>query len=521
MPYYSLKSTAIKLMTWDPEKPKSKSGSISSSPMTRSSLTPKPNLNARCNNQNRVSSSPTPRPNPNTRYNDQYNASKDPAEGFEAIPLSESYFNSEFPGIGFLGSHGSYPFFLVHAGKEILQTGDNGSSGKDTSYRSTAYGINAPKDDEVTKASWDDTNELPSRVDSLPSLSPIASSCLQGTVATGNRETPRIQTRASSAKMTSASLESKLRSRSTRRRLQPIKLVFELPERAYVPSIVTKKPYDLCINIYYNGQLSASRILKAHCHPSERDQQYSGRRLQTEVELPWAIVLSQQSSSFSDDANGPLTKHGQTVADRWDQINKLLAEDSSAWKKHDGCRSPMYEYLEELAKVPIPESLKNAGGGMDSRMGLIDIAITMGHSIPLHSISRTLYAPQHKIFENKIGKNKVLVTVPKKGSEAEMKNVQKEAQLRLKATAKTDAGSKSSQKKAKGEDESEPQYYSKALSTFDPVITNSVLTFPTAGEAWTGLELRKGIPLRKVRKEREAIFRAEDVLVGVRYVLGF
>ncbi|RDW81969.1 hypothetical protein BP6252_03081 [Coleophoma cylindrospora] len=514
MPHYSLKSTTITLMTWDPEKPKSKSGSISSSPMTRSGL--RPNLNARCNNQNRVSSSPTPKPSPNARYNDQYNASKDPAEGFEAIPLSESYFNSEFPGIGFLGSHGSYPFFLVHAGKEILETGDNGSSGKDTSYRSTAYGINAPKDDEAIN--WDNTNELPSRVGSLPSLPPIASSCLQGTAATERQETPRIQTRASSAKMTSASLESKLR--STDRRLQPIKLVFELPERAYVPSLVTNKSYDLCINIYYNGQLSASRILKAHCHPSERDLQYSGRRLQTEVELPWAIVLSQQSSSFSGDANGPLIKHGQTVADRWDQINKLLAEDFNAWKKHDGCRSPMYEYLEELAKVPIPESLKNAGGGMDSRMGLIDIAITMGHSIPLHSISRTLYAPQHKIFENKIGKNQVLVTVPKEGSEAEMKNVQKVAQLRLKAFAKTDAESKSSRKKVKGEDASETKY-SKALSTFEPVITDSVLTFPTAGEAWTGLELRKGTPLRRVRKEREAIFRAEDVLVGVRYVLGF
>src|SRR3954468_8857058 len=87
----------------------------------------------------------------------------------------------------------------------------------------------------------------------------------------------------------------------------------------------------LCVNIFFNGELAQSRIVKHSClhGPTDIDkfQIYSGRRVDTHLEVPWVIAID--GCEESTEVTSP-----SSFEARWDQINQLLAVEANEWGKH-------------------------------------------------------------------------------------------------------------------------------------------------------------------------------------------
>lgn len=101
----------------------------------------------------------------------------------------------------------------------------------------------------------------------------------------------------------------------------------------------------------------------------EKCQYYSGRRIDSFIEVPWVV---QPQSSIEDDSI--LTKGGQSLKldERWKKINQMLLAEADEWGRYGRFRSPMGEYLEELSKRAAPEFTKSERIG-GARAGIIDV----------------------------------------------------------------------------------------------------------------------------------------------------
>jgi hypothetical protein len=129
------------------------------------------------------------------------------------------------------------------------------------------------------------------------------------------------------------------------------------------------RPQDICINIFYNGELTHSRTVAVEkaigSHGRTRRVDFSGRRIHYRLEVPWAICQVEK--------NAPITN--SSFGERWNEVNQMLATEADKWGRAGKTklfRSPMGEYLEAMSKLPMPEGARkwNERGG---RAGIIDV----------------------------------------------------------------------------------------------------------------------------------------------------
>jgi hypothetical protein len=141
-------------------------------------------------------------------------------------------------------------------------------------------------------------------------------------------------------------------------------------------SIYTNNAHDICVNIFYNGEFAYSKVLRSRTASSytaeEKEKHFCGRRVDTNLEVPWVVLPATQ-----DDASTAGTPRGcSSFEDRWNMVNQLLLTEADEWGrtgKYDMFRAPVGEYLEELSKKPVPESMKKQGT-MGHKAGIIDVS---------------------------------------------------------------------------------------------------------------------------------------------------
>jgi hypothetical protein len=163
--------------------------------------------------------------------------------------------------------------------------------------------------------------------------------------------------------------------------------------------------YRICVTVFFNGELAQSRILKIAIlyatNGKEGNEYFSGRRVDSHLEIPWIIVPDSDESS---------TKGSSSFETRWNEINSLLLTEANEWGMHGNHRSVMGEYLEELSKRPAPTKAGRLENGRGGRVGVIDVVITLGRSVPISAAG--LKGPRRKLHEDFTGKGRRLVTAP-------------------------------------------------------------------------------------------------------------
>jgi hypothetical protein len=165
----------------------------------------------------------------------------------------------------------------------------------------------------------------------------------------------------------------------------PLKLQFEYHRETFQRSInelrqrprknleaLNKDPgthQDICINIFYNGELTHSRIVvykdALGSRGKDRRVDFSGRQIHRLLEVPWAILQVEKNAPITD----------SSFEERWNEVNQMLATEADEWGRAGKTklfRSPMGEYLEAMSKLPMPEGARkwNERGG---RAGIIDV----------------------------------------------------------------------------------------------------------------------------------------------------
>jgi hypothetical protein len=364
MPTYHIHGTTVKLYVWDPHQSPSKVevSQIASTPL-------------------------------------------DAAYGRDVEPLKEEYFQGH-EGVEFLGS--DMPFFLVQAGKDLFfnRRQNSGvaelSSPPDEQSRELQASSNEVDDDDSTLSSMSssmfaDLFPPETEQNSSPNIGldesnlRTATSQLTYTVSTKNNKKKKYRGWVNlKPKMESQDIVSKPITTAT-----PMKCNIELSKTSFLKSLCTSDQQDLCVNIFYNGQLAHSRVLRQNTACSftaeEKEQPFAGRRIDTNLEVPWVIL--------------PMTEYDTIVAssaqvsssfeERWNNVNELLLQEAGHWGhagKFEMFRAPVGEYLEELSKRPMPESMK----GKDTvacKAGIIDVSNK--RSVPKFSALTQLMAGRY------------------------------------------------------------------------------------------------------------------------------
>ena len=129
------------------------------------------------------------------------------------------------------------------------------------------------------------------------------------------------------------------------------------------PSLVKDEPSDVCTNVFFNGELSHSRLIRYGTARSTDGEgrllQFSGRRVDMFLEVPWVVL------PYPDEEQNPDVP---IFADRWNRVNELLGQEADKWGrtgKFDSFRTPTGEYLESLLRLPAPDDAErfSYGGG--------------------------------------------------------------------------------------------------------------------------------------------------------------
>ncbi|KAE9375529.1 hypothetical protein N431DRAFT_463611 [Stipitochalara longipes BDJ] len=395
MPTYHIYDTSVKLYVWDPHQ--------------------------------------TPRRAIEEKTNNNAVFPIDPAYGRDIEPLKEEYFDGH-EGIDFLGS--DMPFFLCRSGEDLFYKARKDSANmtelsvdqglkEQSSVEEESKGSDKLRSRKVRPSADDryDDDEGHSTLSSISSSMLAESSPLEIAARTlrnatlrtggndeGNHRKPKSEPQAVVSKPITTTT--------------PIMVHVELSKKSFMKSIITNDHQDICVSIFLNGQFTCSRVVRSRTAISfaaERMvQPFGGRRVDTNLEVPWVILpLTQDDTSVSDNV-----KESSSFADRWDKINQLLLQEADQWGwtgKYDIFRTPVGGYLAELSKRGVPESMKNSGTA-GSKAGIIDVVVSVGRSTTITSWSN-LTAPQRKLPQQVCGKHQQLFVVP------EESNHQRKAQI--------------------------------------------------------------------------------------------
>lgn len=166
----------------------------------------------------------------------------------------------------------------------------------------------------------------------------------------------------------------------------PVMVELSLSKNSFMESIITNDAQDICVNVFFNGQFTSSRVFRSHTAEhftaEQKDQFFGGRRIDTHLEVPWVIL------PVTNDDTSPSEKSHESSSfeDRWDKVNQLLLQEAHEWGragKYKMFRSPVGEYLAELSKKPVPQNMKN-GGTVGRQGGIIDVSKQISVQSLLH-----------------------------------------------------------------------------------------------------------------------------------------
>jgi len=323
-------------------------------------------------------------------------------------PVAEEYFKGQ-EGVNFLGS--AMPFYLINAGSDLFSktrqpVTDSVTSGYQTDHTldnqsSTAAGnISTPGSaslfsPDAIKDCADEDMDVDSSLSSLHSSmfsSPAAADESNRRNLLGKSHHVNYSTHSDHiwiADTFGGSQRNRPRGRSITPAIsyvrtgpaprkpimspKPIKVQIDFSQKSFPPSLENREKEDICVNIFYNGELTHSRLFRALTIRSstldEKQPSFSGRRVDTSIEVPWVILPLSQEQDRSE------AHEHLSFEERWNKVNCFLLQEAGKWGtdgKFDTFRTPMGEYLEELAKKPVPESMKDKGM-VGAKAGIIDV----------------------------------------------------------------------------------------------------------------------------------------------------
>src|SRR5450432_1449131 len=144
--------------------------------------------------------------------------------------------------------------------------------------------------------------------------------------------------------------------------LKPFEILINLSDRSFMQELFgsSDSRHDICINIFYNGELASSRVVKFNPSLTQGCNQrlsFSGRRSEARREIPW--MISTQIPNIGGHVNGGGEKGtAMSASQRWDKLSELLLTEADEWGGlESGSRSPVGNYLELLSKQAMPKEL--------------------------------------------------------------------------------------------------------------------------------------------------------------------
>lgn len=139
-------------------------------------------------------------------------------------------------------------------------------------------------------------------------------------------------------------------------------------------SVHTGTDQDVSVNIFYNGEFVSSSVYSHQrvFGQATRKKQFCGRRIDTLSEAPWILLPKIQEGILG--LGG--VAQGSSFEGNWNRVNQLLLEEADEWGrtgKYNMFRAPVGEYLEEISKKSVPESMRNQGT-KGAAAGIIDVS---------------------------------------------------------------------------------------------------------------------------------------------------
>lgn len=164
---------------------------------------------------------------------------------------------------------------------------------------------------------------------------------------------------------------------------KPVEVVVKLSEKSFINPIFGAEAdrYDICINVFYNGEFSASQVIKYSAWAANDSKIYvnlGGRRIGTCHELPWMISTKPENAHIS---LSPINKHAMALrpVDRWNKLTEMLLLEANEWGRDErGYRLLTGEFLELLSRKTMPSELDSPLVSTGCDFGVIDVVITLG-----------------------------------------------------------------------------------------------------------------------------------------------
>jgi hypothetical protein len=178
---------------------------------------------------------------------------------------------------------------------------------------------------------------------------------------------------------------------------KPIEVVVKLSDKSFLSPILGDEAgrYDICINVFYNGEFNASQVIKYNTWAANESKSYmnfGGRRIETCHELPW-MITTKSEDVHSSLGLIDLSPTNLTPVERWNKLTEMLLSEANEWGRDErGQRYPTGEYLELLSRKAMPSELNSSLVSTGSAFGVIDIVITLGRVIHLDT-AREISSP--------------------------------------------------------------------------------------------------------------------------------
>lgn len=301
---------------------------------------------------------------------------------------------------------------------------------------------------------------------------------------------------------------------------QALAVLVDFPEEKRASGI-DGKHMDTKIEVFYNGQFVGADLSPVR----GPNQQFisSGTRLHHSLERPW--VFQPPDSSEADIANNtrskrPVGDSNQSFTSRWRLINQSLAQEATL----RGCDAtgrplPMAAYLASLANTTVPQALSQDANPVSPNLGIIDIVISNGNGGKGGNGPVYAYGPERL-------KDPQKHTPTASPSPSTPASSQSDTPSKPKITLRLRFSKGNSPSTSPATTPKEDARKDSLRTTPSPSV--GMPPPPVPPPTKKGVELSVGSVLtyaeegvcRHVRKERIGDFREEDVLFGVRYVVG-
>ena len=250
----------------------------------------------------------------------------------------------------FIGDNEDLTFYMAEAGESLRKHGHQ--------YQTDSASLPNPNRSRSSSNISDSSTSCESQTTAMQCDSPLSDISPKDSVIDGEAQNQS----PSSFKETAVALDD-----NTDR--QALCLIIDVPAAAFLPQEGRSRPCskDLLVEIWLNGELASVTYVNKRIVGLESKDSckvlFGGTRIHRQIEKPWIY-----------DAEPAFGENKRSAEKRWTAIGKLLGQESEQ-RGHNkwGDRSPASEFLAALAKVQIPNRLRDK-----SNLGIIDVVITAG-----------------------------------------------------------------------------------------------------------------------------------------------